>query len=195
MKKIISVFLLVLISTIAFSMKKIGSYSSYGKKFDVYAAFNYVNELNVYVSIDGATSSDNVQIILEEENLNSFKNSLKVVYEKYNDWSKIADENNVTEFTKEIDVDLPPVEFAWYTSQWNFSKETTIRHFLFSVRGENKSLTSGGKVEDYKNEYMTQKWYLMFNSPSELQGLINILDFDKIKTSLAEEKDVNQLFK
>lgn len=197
MKKLLLLLITLSISLSSFAAKKVASYFMAGVKRDINAYIDNKGKLNVLVSIMGQYDNDNVILsITGEDAVALFTEKLKLLQEKYLEWSRVAKSNNVTDFTKKFDITFPNVEIDWKgSSQWYISFEGNSLNFIFSVSNTGvPSLSCYGKAKDWKNEYIDQEFYIIFNSSTEIKSLINALDVKKIKSVLNANVNTDTLF-
>lgn len=199
MKKLVLLFACVFCFCNAntFAEQKVGSYNVLDRSLDVEASINDKGQLNVYVGILGEYTHTNIMLgIKGEDNIKSFAYSLREMKAKYNEWKGVARANGVTDFSKEMDIPFPNVEIYWKgSSKWysTFSRNFIKMKFLVSDDGS-ASVGCGGEAEDWDNEYITEQWYFLFTSADEIEGLIKVLDVEKIKNKLSSKQNTDDLF-
>lgn len=196
MKKIVLFIVFALFAITAHAEKVVGTYTMGGMSKDIEAAFDSKGELNVYVEVLGEYKNDKVMIrISGEKDLNLFISKLKYCKEKYVEWSKVAKDNNVKDYTKEFDATFPNVEIYWLGSKWYSTYKRNHLKPLFMVGSDgDATLGAGGKAKHWDNEYIDQQWYLILISASEFDGLINALSPEKIKSELNKNENADALF-
>lgn len=199
MKKLVLLFACVFCfyNANTFAEQKVGSYNVLDRSLDVEASINDKGQLNVYVGILGEYTHTNIMLgIKGEDNIKSFAYSLREMKAKYNEWKGVARANGVTDYSKEMDIPFPNVEIYWKgSSKWysTFSRNFIKMMFLVSDDGS-ASVGCGGEAEDWDNEYITEQWYFLFTSADEIEGLIKVLDVEKIKNKLSSKQNTDDLF-
>ena len=199
MKKLVLLFACVFCfcNVNTFAEQKVGSYNVLDRSLDVEASINDKGQLNVYVGILGEYTHTNIMLgIKGEDNIKSFAYSLREMKAKYNEWKGVARANGVTDYSKEMDIPFPNVEIYWKgSSKWysTFSRNFIKMKFLVSDDGS-ASVGCGGEAEDWDNEYITEQWYFLFTSADEIEGLIKVLDVEKIKNKLSSKQNTDDLF-
>lgn len=197
MKKLLLLLITLSISLSSFAEKKVSSYFMSGVKRDISAYIDDNGKLKVIVCIMGQYDNDNVVLFITgEDKVALFKEKLKLLQEKYLEWSRVAKSNNVKDFAKKIDITFPNVEIGWKSSsQWYFSDERNFLNFIFSVSKTGVPLLSCYETaKNWKNEYIEQEFYIIFNSSTEIKSLINALDVKKIKSVLNANVNTDKLF-
>lgn len=199
MKKLVSLLLIVfcLLSTNVYAEQKVGAYHVFDKVLDVEAGFGNKGELNVYIEVTGEYDHRDVMLrIRGEENVKSFTSALQQVRDKFNEWKGVANANGVTDYKKAIDVTFPDVEIYWWgSSKWYSTYSRNFIKMIFLVSDDGSaSVGCGGEAKDWDNEYITEKWYFLFGAADEIDGLIKVLDVEKIKNKLSSKQNTDDLF-
>lgn len=194
MKKLLLLLITLSISLSSFAQEKVASYFIAGVKRDIFAYIDNEGKLNVQVNIMGKYDNDIVLLLIRgEEEVVLFTEKLKLLQEKYVEWSRVAKSNNVKDFAKKFDITFPNVEIFWDCC---ISKRNFLNFkFLVSKTGV-PSLSCNGTAEakNLVNEYVYQEFYIIFNSSTEIKSLINALDVKKIKSVLNAKANTAKLF-
>lgn len=197
MKKFMWLIAFALCSLGASAEKVVGTYTMAEMSWEIQASIDSRGTLDVFVGVLGERDNDKVFInISGEENINLFISALTYCKEKYIEWSKVAKDNNVTDYSKPFDVTFPKVEIYWRGSEW-FStyKKDHLNPTLFLVKKDgNSAFITGGKAKHWDNEYIDQQWYLILTSVSDFDSLITALAPEKIKSELNKNKNADALF-
>ena len=196
MKRVILFIALILCTMSANAEKVVGTYTMAEMPREIEAAFDNKGALNVYVEVLGEYKNDKVMIRISGENdLNQFISKLKSCKAKFIEWKKVAQTNNVTDYSKPFDITFPNVEIYWRGSEWFSTYKRDHLKPLFLVGSDGKaSFGAGGKAKDWDNEYIDQQWYLILISESEFDGLIDALNPEKIKSELNKNVNADALF-
>lgn len=196
MKKILLLMALMMSSAFAFAEQVVGSYTMGGSPREIEAFIDKKGVLKVFIEIEGEYRHDKVMIKIDgESDLNRFVSQLKYCKGKFIEWKKVAQENNVTDYRKKLDVIFPKVEIWWLGNEWYSSYKRGFIEPLFLVGSDGDAvLVAGGKAKDWDNEYIDQKWYLIFMSESEIDSLIEALNPTKIKEALNQTSNNDALF-
>ena len=176
--------------------KVVGKYTSFDREKRIEAYVNDKGTLVVFIQVDGKYNSEEVMIKVEgENNIKAMASAWREVKEKYIEWIEVAKKNNVSDFRKEYPISFPKCEIWWLGSKWRSSFSRDFLKPVFIVSSSSKMSTScGGEAKDWENEYITQKWYLLFSNPNEIQTLIDALDVSKIVSILQEDTKADALF-
>ena len=196
MKKILLLALFLFCFFSLNAQKVVGGYTSFNRERSIEAYVNNKGVLVVFIQVDGKYGSDRVMIKVEGENsIKAMASAWKDVKEKYLEWIEVAKRNNVSDFRKEYPISFPKCEIWWLGTKWRSSFSRDFLKPLFIVTSNSSMSTScAGEASDWDNEYITQKWYLLFSNPDEIQSLIDALDVDKILGVLQEDTKADALF-
>lgn len=195
MKKNVLFIMLALFATIVHAEKVVGTYTMAKMQKNIEAAYDSKGVLNVYIEVLGEYENDEVMIRINgEKDLIQFISKLEYCKTKFVEWEKVARDNNVTDFKKQFDVTFPKVEIYWRSSKWYSTFKGNYLKPLFLVTNEDVSFGAGGTAKHWDNEYIDQEWYLLLVSVSEIEGLIDALNPEKIKLELNKSENTDELF-
>lgn len=130
-----------------------------------------------------------------EANISKFKTQLAYCKKKFIEWEQVAKSNKVSDFKKSMDVTFPNVEIWWVGLEWYSSYEKNFIKPLFLVNDGDASFGTYGTATHWKNEFITQAFYVLFETANEIQSLIDALNISKIKSSLNQDIQTDALFK
>jgi hypothetical protein len=65
---------------------------------------------------------------------------------------------------------------------------------LFLVNDGDASFGTTGAVTHWNNEFITQTFFILFETANEIQSLIDALNISKIKASLNRDMETDALF-
>ena len=196
MKKFIFVLTLLAIILPMRAEQKVGEYTnSYFKKsFDIEAAEKNNKVESVYIGIPTDMESRTAFIEVKGKDLELFKTALELARDKYVEWKRIAQENNVTEMRKEMGINFPKVTIAWHGTQWWFSFGNKI-NLKFIILDDGKMVaTWAPEVTASSNRYIDQQIYLVFGDADDFNGIISQLDGQRILNELLKTKNNSDLF-
>lgn len=196
MKKLF-ILLFVFCAANTFAQKKVADYHSdyFEKDYEICitTAKNDPSTISdVYIDVAGERSSETVT--LNYESPYSLLSSLKEVRDKYAEWVKVAEENDITEMTKEIPVDMPSVIVCWYTSKWNFSYKKRFKFTFMILDSGKKVIVMNEKVTSTANQYIDTKFYWVFQSVTELDEFIELMNYPKFIEKLNVKANNADLF-
>ena len=196
MKKLF-IILFVFCAANTFAQKKVADYHSdyWEKDYEICitTAKNDPSTLSeIYIDVAGERSSETVTLNYESPVL--LLSSLKEVREKYAEWIKVAEENNITEMRKEIPVNMPAVTVCWYTSKWHLSSKRRLKFDFLILDSGKKIIVMNEKVVSSANQYIDTEFYWVFQSVTELDEFIENLDYSKFIEKLNAKANSADLF-
>ncbi|WP_288904757.1 hypothetical protein [uncultured Porphyromonas sp.] len=198
MKKIIIIAMLFT-NLVAMAQEKIGSYTSSFNpdktEFDVQATQPKKDKFDYYISVLGEKLTDDVNLCLSSKNAEKFVEAMQICKEKFIEWEKTAKDNNVTDMSKEFPVTLPPIDVAWYSSEWWFSWNHVFTPKFFVFKDGGCAFVLYDKVTASSNKYIDKKFYLVLKSQDEFDSLIKNIDKEVVTRHFSEKQDVKDLFK
>lgn len=198
MKRLILIFLSLFFASGIYAQTKVDTYynSYFERSYSIAASHNDGDELSIYFQVAGETTDTDIRFVLEgEAKINSFISSLTNLRDKYSEWSKVAKENNVKDYSKDFDITFPIIEVAWYGSQWWFDFSVLLEpRFKVSKEGKCYAIFVG-EAESSRNEYITEDYYWVFASVNDFNTLINKIQPTAIEKKLSQKKAPDELFK
>lgn len=147
---------------------------------------------NVYIEVAGERQNETVT--LNYKYPLSLLSSLKEVRNKYAEWVKVAEDNHITEMTKQIPVDMPSVTVCWYGTKWYFAFDKRINFVFMILDNGKKIIVMNSKVTASSNEYIDQNFYWVFQSVAELDEFIKKLDYPKFIEKINAKANNADLF-
>ena len=197
MKKIILVLCLLTFILPIKATQKVGEYtnSCFSKTFSIEAAEKNNKIEDVYIGVQTDLDFRKAYISVEGEDLELFKNALKLARDKFSEWKKIAKDNNITEMCKEMGIDFPEVAVAWlYGGEWEFSFDNKI-NLAFLILDDGQMVAAWAPtVTSSSNSYIDQKIYFAFANEKDFDSIINQLDGQRITNELLKDKNKSDLF-
>jgi len=185
-KKIILTTLLafLFISTInaqeVYSKSELGSISVVTKKGK--------SQGDIYLDL---RSDGSIGISLDKKDKKKFIDYLKKINTKFNEWTKVAKDNNVNELKKDYDEAYFSGFFKLY-NKWKFSRCRMISKFKIE-KGKPTGYVFVPEMKASSNQYMKSKaWIFYVNDEliSELEGLLSDEAIDKFIKSKAVNVDL-----
>ena len=194
MKKILLLIAFALLTTSVYAEKIVATYTMSGTKRNIEAGIDNKGALNVFIQVVGEYS-DYVMIRVEgEADIKRFIAQLTYCKNKFVEWEQVAKSNNISDFKKEIDATFPNVEVWWVGLEWYSSHKKNFIKPLFLVNNGDAAFGTTGAATHWNNEFITQSFYILFETAYEVQSLIDALDITKIKHALNQEAQTNALF-
>lgn len=192
MKKIILSTLIFLGCLLASAQEKVGTYhtSVFKLDYDVIVSKEFV-----YLNVGGLRKSEEVRLGIKRSEINKFIISLTQAKEKYLEWKKIAEENNVTSMRKEFDIKFPRANVEWYGTRWYISYNCVLKPLFVVTEDGLCSFLFTDRVSDSSNEYIEQFYMLSLREASDFDSLIDVLDPEKAEEALNKKQNIDELFK
>lgn len=154
------------------------------------------NELTVFIYTRRELSSSEVLFDIKGvDRINDFINSLTAVRNKFEEWRKVAKDNNVTDFEKDFDISFPNVVIAWYGSQWWFDFFAKLKPYFRVTSDGTPLVVFHDKVSASSNEYITEEYFLIFTSEKEINSFINKINPMSLRDKLNKKHAPDELFK
>ena len=176
------------------------TYTSNGKKYNVgvnYGAGSAANEIMTTVYIGSPDENvDHIDFLISgNSNLKQFSNSLITLKEKYTEWKSVIKNQGVTDLKKKMEVDLPRCDVFWKKrDKTAFASDVRLIPEFQVVNGK-CAISIRGEAVSFMNSSQTIRYELILNSETEIQSLISALDYNKIKSFLEKNRQVDQLLK
>ena len=191
------VLICVLCSISTFAQKKVADYHCdyFDRDYEIAISTDKKDPSiisGIYIDVAGERKSETVTLKYEYPALLLL--ALKEVREKYAEWVKVAEDNHITDMTKQIPVDMPRVTVCWYGTKWFFAFDKRLNFDFMILDDGKKILVMNAKVTASSNEYIDQKFYWVFQSVTELDKFINTLDYPKFIEKLNAKSNNEDLF-
>jgi hypothetical protein len=183
---------------VTFGQEKYTSYDNVysGSKYDVQISVKDSTKYTLYVdmmSLDKLSKSGGVMI--DEKAHEKFTTTLLEAQVKYEEWVKIANDNNVTEFNKTMSLKTKVGGYFLYGSKWNFQFVVNLTFDFKIIDGKNLLIVRTGKMTSSSNQFMTHDGFVfVFSSTEEITEFLDVLSKDKITEFITKPKAVD-LFK
>ena len=196
MKKLLFIIAL-LMPGVSFAQERVAEYHSdyFDKNYEISISTEKNDPSivsNVYIEVAGERERETVTLDYKYPLL--LLSSLKEVRNKYAEWVKVAEDNHVTEMTKEIPVDMPSVTVCWYGTKWYFAFNKRVNFDFMILDNGKKIIVMTSKVTASSNEYIDQKFYWVFQSVAELDEFIKKLDYPKFIEKINTKANKADLF-
>lgn len=198
MKRLFLLVVCCLCGLNVFSQKKIDSWSCsyFNKEYDIEcSSLNEKGEFDLYIEISGESSTRKANLNIASNNIPLLIEFLSKIKDKYEEWGRIAKENNVSDTSKDMDFISPRLTVCWFGSKWWFSFNQRLTPKFIVLNDGTSVVSMYKKVSSSSNEYIDQKVYWVFNSTSEIGELINKIQPERLLEKLKEEKKASDLFK
>lgn len=196
--KLTMVMLFISITTMSVGQEKINSYDlSYFKEPTNSISVSESEEgIDFYIEVPSRDRSE-VSLIVREKSLDKFKsviNDAKLTYAK---WKKTAEENDVSDLDKEIDIDKMNIECAFHYGGWNFDFSVNLKARFKILNGKYMLIFQNKyKLESSSNEYIDADGFLLaFSSEEEIDNFLKSLSLDDAKNYFNKKTSQEDLFK
>lgn len=211
MKRIIIIILTLLSMSNTFCQDDyFASYSSISKDFNIILLPQEESQFNLMIYAQSNTVKSLVDalgsttgIIVDETNMNTLVSNLRYAKDKYEEWKKVAIENNVEEYEKELKV-TPPKAAGFFEYDEDMHIDDSIEiGYLFRVRKDSETGMIEYDIVLKTNPYISSTSIfgvndgcsIFFESLEEIDNFINLFEPDRINTYLQQINQKNDLFK
>lgn len=198
MKHLITLSLLLL-SITGKSQEIFSNYSSdyFGKKYDI--SIGTQDKKGVFRFYIDCESMDNTSkkasMILASEDVPEFVVFVDSLHKVYTKWVKTAKDNNVTELSKELPLKFSKIEAAFAYGKWQFDNTVRLTPRFKIVNGKYLLIVESGELQSISNQFMKSKGlYIVFNSDTEFDALINSIDIKKAGEFVRSKSKKEELF-
>lgn len=199
MKKLLAIFL-IFITNISFSQKKFGTYKCKLNKTDYEVQID-IKEDKYTLYID-AFSFDKIYnnggIMLTSKEHKAFIEDLQKAKQKFIEWSKIAIENKVKEFNKDMDFKTKAGAYFKSSTDWHFSYRISLL-YQFMILDSNDDnpilLVNTDDIVASDNQYMKSRGFvLMFKTEKDIDEFISLISVETVNDFIKKPKP-EELFK
>ena len=152
------------------------------------------NNKPMYVWFEAETKRGYGEVWIKLKDLPKFRQSLIDARDKYVEWTKVADENNVKNLRKEIPVKFPKPIYWWEIGGERFYDDYSGWKMIFSATDNYRFAFMIVEAKDMQNRFITENYRITFSCVKDFDSLITMLDPDKVKAVEGNPKDEN-LFK
>lgn len=160
---------------------------------EVYIDDETGNISHIFIEVDSETGCD-AFIKVKVEQLNNFHNALRKMKSKFLEWEQVANDNNVSDYSKEMEIDFPAIEAYWYDdSDWkdSFASAPTV---MFSVDEDGDAWSYiGDLVEDWEDDDYYETYILILGYGLDFDDLIQKTTLSYIRSKI-NEIEIDSLF-
>lgn len=174
--------LFLFVYSLCVSAQNVGVYTdSHGESFDIHLICKKGKPQKI--SIECAYDNNRKgEIWIKIKDVEKFRLTLISVKELYQEWIKIAEDNDVKDVRKEMPIKFPRVEFVWgyattflgnaaFTANW-------VRKAPFSL------VICTAFVEASNNQFVDECFNLSFYNPDDIQSLIDAISQENIDKAI-----------
>jgi len=200
--KILTICFFALIAVKSNAQEKFTSYDNTygGKTYEIQIDAKEKEKFSLYID---AMSLDRTHekggITIDQKQHQDFLNAIAEAKSKYEEWVKIAKENNVKELDKTMTIKSKAGGYFLYGSKWNFQFLVNLK-FDFKIlesKGEIKYLLliRTGELQSSSNQFMKVDGIaLVFSSTKEMDEFTTAISTEKITEFVSKPKK-DALFK
>lgn len=138
-------------------------------------------------------------LILEQKKYPELLKSIEKAKIKYEEWVKIAKENNVESLTKPMPYSSIVGSYFLYGSQWHFQFVVNLSFDFVILENNNKIeyllLVRTGELQSSSNQFITlEGLILVFRSVQEIDDFVSTISLEKIE-EFANKPKKTEIFK
>jgi hypothetical protein len=198
MKKLL--LMVGLMAQFGFGQENLTSYNSsyFSKKYDVMVSrpddkgkFSYYVDCSTY-----DTGSRNINLIIKNEEVESFVSFLNDAKGLYLKWKQTAIENKVAELDKSVESKKVTLGVGFYYGSWHFDFSANITARFKIINGAYLMLIESDKLVASDNQYITNKGMVIaFSSEKEFDDFIKVFDKNLVDNFFNSKNSKESLFK
>ena len=147
-----------------------------------------------YVRFDAQTKRGYGEVWIKYKDLAKFRQALIDARDKYVEWSQVADDNNVKNFSNDIPVKFPKPIYWWKIAGERFYDDYTGWKMIFSASDNFRYAFMLCETKHMKNRYITENYEIVFSCVEDFNSLIDLLDPAKVDAVVGDPVD-ESLFK
>lgn len=190
---------MVALSTMGFSQEKVSTYEmSYFDEpsFEVSATENKDGGYKHFISMYSMDRGMVVLMIDDESDMNTLLGNIRDARDTYTKWDSVSVANNVTDLNKEMSIKSGRYVAAFtYGSNWYFDYNVPLEFEFKHIDGSPVLIVRTGEIVSGSNQYIDSKGgVFVFNSTSEINGLIESLDYKHCVSYFNNKKNTETLF-
>ena len=182
MKKIVALFM-VLLPFMASAHVSLGEVSIGGEKYDVYVIFNK-NKPKYYGFYCPSREVGKQEIWIKADKINKFRTAMYEAKVKYVEWSRVAEDNNVGEYDKEIPVKFPNVTYVWGAGD-SFFSDSQFKLRFHRAEGLNFAMLVTRVVSD-TNRFIDARFSFSLLCEEEFDTFLKVFSSANIEKVLSE---------
>ena len=190
-----------LISFAAYAEEKISDYSMsyFGEKtYDIEVTPVKNGSFTFYIYCEPKGNTEKIGFSLKSKKVEEFCSQLNAIKPKFEEWSKTAKDNSVTNYDKQFDTSFSSVDvFFLYGSKWCFTYGIRFKpYFKVTKDGECLIVFNVGELTAASNKFMSTKGFMMvFKSSDEIDDFIKALDTQRVLNKGENDQKKDDLFK
>ena len=200
MKKLFLLLIAALYCTLGFAQKKVNEYSMEyfkDKAYNIEASEPKNGKFTFYIYCPSLDSEEEVGFYIDSKELDGFFASLRSIEDKFEEWTKTAIDNNVTDYDKDFDAKFKMVKvFFKYGSKYHFTSMKFSPYFKVTKDGTCLAVFRARQLTASDNRFMHHDGFMLaFSNKKEIEDFITALDPLSILNKESENKAKDDLFK
>lgn len=191
-------FIAIMICAVMSTKAQMKTYATFGSDNNV-RIDKTTTGYDVYVDARNDEMSQ-TGFILTDKELPLFLKTIRDVKAKYIEWSKVATDNNINDFNKNIGDTINIDGFFMYAGSPRLASKVPFiwKFSVVKMNGNVMNVISfrSDKMVANNNEFVKGKqMYLFFTDVNQIDEFLSCLDKEKIDTVFRKENEVADLFK
>ena len=200
MKKLVFVFLAVFNCLMGFAQKKVTEYSMEffnHQAFAIEATDPKNGKFTFYIYCRSLNAEKEVGFSIESKDIERFVESLRSIEDKFEEWTKTAKDNNVTDYDKNFEAKFKSVGvFFKDGKKYHFTSVRFSPYFKVTKDGECLAVFRTRELTASDNQFMHHDGFMMaFSSRQEIEDFIKALDPNPILNKEVKNEATDNLFK
>lgn len=157
------------------------------------------NKFSYYIetlSFERGDEIGEVGFVVESKNIDCFISAVKEMKTKFIEYQKTSIQNNVTDYSKELNINFPKMEgFFWY-GEWHFDfNRTPSCKFMVGKDGRCTMGIILGNLQASDNRFIKHDGaYIFFTSVEDFDSFINAIDPKHAYNSAQVKQTTDALF-
>lgn len=140
------------------------------------------NEKPYRISLACESKGGDGEIWIKPSDVEKFRAALSAVKSKFEEWNKIAKENNITQASKEMSIKFPKVEFVWGATTTFFA--TDKFKAMWGLKSPVEFVLCTAYVTASNNQFAEETFIISFYSIQDVQNLLDALSQEKIDAAI-----------
>lgn len=158
--------------------------------FDSESAVSYSPVLNGYlIQISSGEKHELMYFLVDNNDIQKFRTALRETKKKYVEWTAVAKENNIEDYSQNMDISFPKGTVCWSTNgDPHICSDVTPKPLFMAKNGEYRLLLfAGKKVTASDNENINEKAYWIFVSVREFEKFLYLVSPEALNKNRAKK--------
>ncbi len=202
LKTMMALIMCLILTLSTFGQEKYTFYDNIysGNRYDIEIeskdTTKYKTRYSLYIymmSLDKLSKSGGIMV--GEKGHDEFVTTLIEAQDKYNEWVKTAEENNVLEIDKTMSLKTRVSGYFLYGTKWNLVSIIDLTFDFKIINGKNLLIVRTNRMASSSNKFMTHDGFVfVFSSTEEITEFLDIISKNKIIEFIGKPKNTD-LFK